>query len=113
MPKKQAGSRNSDGGRSPPSKRKPPTFLSILKAIVKTAKLYVSLIILIAGVPGTIVYLAQKYGTPIWGAIALAVLPALLILLWLVPAWRAERNRRDAEYRGIHGQIKDPTYFRL
>lgn len=112
MPKKTA-SPGSTGDRTPTPKQKTPSFLSILKAVHKTTKLYVSLILLMAGIPGAILYLAQKFGASIWAAIGLAMLPAVLILLWLVPTWRAERNKRDAEYRGIHGQIKDSAYFRL
>jgi internalin A len=89
------------------------SFLSGLKASVEASKLYLTLLGLLAGVPGAILVVAAHWGVPLWLAGIACVVPALLILLWLVPAFIDQQDRRRAIAFGIHGQVKDPEYFRL
>jgi internalin A len=90
-----------------------PSFLSALKASVEASKLYLALLGLLAGVPGAIWLVAAHWGVPFWFASIACVVPALLLLLWLVPTWIDRQNRRRAIAFGINGQVKDPEYFRL
>ncbi|MEX3932162.1 hypothetical protein AB4Y32_10185 [Paraburkholderia phymatum] len=113
MPKKNAVPSATKGERSPPPRGKNPSFLSILKAVYRATKLYIALLVTFAGVPIVVIREATSFGVPEWLAYIFSAIPALLISLWLVPAWREQRNKRIATERGIHGQIKDPEYFRL
>jgi Leucine-rich repeat (LRR) protein len=90
-----------------------PSFLSALKASHEATKLYLQLIALVAGIPGVFLLVALRWGVPFWLASVVCVVPALLLLLSLVPAWRDRQNRRRAIAFGIRGQVKDPEYFRL
>src|SRR5262249_2312770 len=45
-----------------------------------------------------------------------AVASSLIVafyLLYVHPEWKTERKRYRLTVEGIHGQLKDPTYFRL
>jgi len=109
-----------DGTTPKPHDEKPsptdtttPSFLSALKASHETVKVYVGLIGLIGGVPAAVLILDNQYIHNFWISGALCVVPALLILIWLVPKWHEQQNKRRAIEFGIHGQVKDPEYFRL
>lgn len=90
-----------------------PSFLSALKAFYEAIELYLKVVGLLAGVPATFALVALKWGMSTWIAVIICAVPAGLILLWLVPTWRERKNKQQAIALGIHGNIKDPSYFRL
>ncbi|MFL9864028.1 hypothetical protein PQR67_07610, partial [Paraburkholderia fungorum] len=90
------------------------SFLSLLKASHEATKLYVSLLGLLAAVPIAARLLDERLNIhDLRISYAVCLVPALLILGWLVPKWREQLNRRRTIDLGIHGQVRDPEYFRL
>jgi hypothetical protein len=77
------------------------SILSALKALYQTARLYIALLGLLAVVPAAVGLLGERWGLPLWIAGLVCALPALLVLLWLVPKWREQQNRRRRRFAWI------------
>jgi len=75
--------------------------LSALKALYQTARLYIALLGLLAVVPAAVGLLGASWGVPFWIAGLVCAVPALLVLLWLVPKWREQQNRRRRRFAWI------------
>lgn len=91
-----------------------PRLTILLKTIHDSVKQYFALLGLLVGVPDAMVYFDEKLGihNP-WISLAMAIIPALLILAWWIPQWVDERNKKKMIALGISGQIKRPEYFQL
>jgi hypothetical protein len=100
------------GQRSDPLGR--PTFLSAVRACQQSIKLYIYLLGLIAVLPASILFVDKQLKIDhVWISIVLCALPALIMLMWLIPKWADERNKQKAIALGIGGHVKDAKYFRL
>jgi hypothetical protein len=48
-----------------------------------------------------------------WPELAVAAFFVAFCFLYVYPAWWDERKRQRLNDEGVHGQLKDPAYFRL
>ena len=91
-----------------------PTFLSTLKAWKESLYVYGLLLGLIAALPLAIRHVDKNLPFPnFWVSVGFCALPAILILLWLIPKWMTARYARRMKELGYSGEVKDPRYFRL
>ena len=102
-----------DTVEQPQSSVEKPSFFSLLKAFHDNTKLYFSLLGLIMAVVAVPFLMLSKWEIPLLIAVIVCIMPLLLILLWLVPAWREKQHAKIARKFGISGEVKDTEYFRL